>query len=107
MQEAFNRTFYWSTKLQLPILFGQCSMLIISKRHADDETTLEVRDNVLSNLNDVIDLGIVVDSRPFIIRISRIVKNAHRRANLIECTFLSNHIPTLLQACKICTCVHC
>jgi uncharacterized protein (UPF0303 family) len=87
---------------QLPISFAKCSTLTINKRSADNEVAFKLGEIILPNLSEVKDLGILVDNRlSFSSHISYAVKNAYQRANLIRRSFISKHVPTLLQAYKV------
>jgi hypothetical protein len=74
----------------------------ISQSNAEEGATFMLGSATLQKSTEVKDLGILIDKHlSFKNHINYVVKTAYARANLIRRCFVSNHLPTLLQAYKV------
>jgi len=89
----------WSDMWQLKISYKKCCVLHVGNQRTKPRDNLVLGDNVLTQVDNVKDLGVTVDSHlKFDVHINQIVTRAHRLANLIHKCFVSKDPPTLVHA---------
>ena len=101
LQTQLNSLLQWSLVWQLPISYIKCCVLNIGKRNLDGVPLL-LGQHILPNVDDVVDLGVVIDNNlKFSYHVNKIVTKAHRRANLILRCFVSKDLLSLTNAFKV------
>ena len=101
LQNQLDRLWQWSVTWQLPISYMKCCALSIGKTSRDCLPLL-LGQHVLPIVNEVSDLGIVIDNNlKFSCHVNKIVSKAHRRANLILRCFVSRDSLSLTKAFKV------
>ena len=85
---------------QLKISYNKkCCVLHVGNQRTKPRDNLVLGDNVLTQVDNVRDLGVTVDNHlKFDVHINQIVTRAHRLANLIHKCFVSKDPPTLVHA---------
>jgi len=97
LQHKLNDIYDWSNMWQLQISYKKCNAMYIGNLECN--SGLLLNGNVLPVVDEVKDLGIVVDARlTFESHINQIVKRAFARANLIHKCFVSRDVATLTRA---------
>ena len=99
LQSKLNEVSEWSRKWQLTISHTKCSIMYVGNTNCNVGLSIILNDNVLPVVNEVKDLGVIVDSRlSFNAHINHIVARAFTRANLIHKCFTSRDAATLWRA---------
>ena len=97
LQAGLDLLFNWSVDWQLPISINKCNMLHLGRSNGCHTYHLDSTD--LPNVNNITDLGVLLDSNLRFIKHYRLIANkAHHRASLILRTFKSRDRYLLFKA---------
>jgi len=97
MQDKLNDICDWARIWQLSISYTKCNIMYIGD--AETNADMMLNGNVVPVVDQVKDLGIIVDSSlSFSVHINKVVSQAFIRSNLIRRCFVSRHVPTLMRA---------
>ena len=97
LQAGLDLLFNWSVDWQLPISINKCNMLHLGRSNGGHTYHLNSTD--LPNVNNITDLGVLLDSNLRFIKHHRLIANkAHHRASLILRTFKSRDRYLLFKA---------
>jgi len=100
LQDKLNAIYDWSHNWQLGISYKKCNLMYIGNTNC--KTSLVLKKLCLAVVDEVIDLGVVIDSRlTFHTYIKRNIVRASVRANLMHKCFISRDAFTLTLAFKV------
>jgi ribonuclease P/MRP protein subunit RPP40 len=99
LQKRLDDLQNWSDVWQLRISYKKCAVLPINYSQNEPYSVLTLGENELSMVDDVKDLGIIMDNKlKFTLHINRMIAKAFNRSNLILKCFLSKDVETLIRA---------
>ena len=102
LQEKLNAIYDWSWQWQLCISYKKCNLMNIGNTR--NRPSLLLNDVTLAVVDEVRDLGVIVDSRLKFdahIHQTQTVMRAFVSANLIHKCFVSRDVSTLIRAYKV------
>ena len=91
----------WSMSWQLPLSASKCGWMLISNRSRPHDLSFKLNGEILQELKEVKDLGVIYNSRlNFSNHISSIVSKAKQRLYLLRKSFTYSDSRVLIQAFK-------